>query len=64
VSEASLEPRVAENQALEVRPELESTDALEKDSKGVGYVINLIGVYALFFIFMIVIAWFGIFSEV
>jgi hypothetical protein len=53
-----------EDLVTEARPELESTEAVEKDSKGVGYIINLVAVYGLFFIFMIAIAWFGIFSEV
>ena len=48
----------------ETRPELEITDSVEKDSKGIGYIMNLIGMYGLFFLCMIVIAWFGIFSEV
>jgi len=49
---------------LETRPELEVTGSVEKDSKGIGYIMNLIGMYGLFFVCMIVIAWFGIFSEV
>ena len=49
---------------LETRPELEVTTSVEKDSKGIGYITNLIGMYGLFFLCMIVIAWFGIFSEV
>ena len=49
---------------LETRPELEITGSVEKDSKGISYVMNLIGMYGLFFLCMIVIAWFGIFSEV
>ena len=49
---------------LETRPELEVTTSVEKDSKGIGYIMNLIGMYGLFFFCMIVIAWFGIFSEV
>ncbi|NJK44362.1 MAG: hypothetical protein HC933_08835 [Pleurocapsa sp. SU_196_0] len=53
-----------EEMVLEARPELESTDSVEKDAKGVGFIINLVAMYALFFIFMIAIAWFGIFSEV
>jgi hypothetical protein len=64
VSEATREDLRREEMVLEARPELESTDAVEKDAKGVGYIINLVAVYALFFIFMIAIAWFGIFSEV
>ena len=49
---------------LETRPELEVTASVEKDAKGISYVMNLIGMYGLFFFCMIVIAWFGIFSEV
>lgn len=49
---------------LETRPELEVTTSVEKDSKGIAYIMNLIGMYGLFFLCMIVIAWFGIFSEV
>lgn len=49
---------------LETRPELEVTTSVERDSKGIGYIMNLIGMYGLFFLCMIVIAWFGIFSEV
>jgi hypothetical protein len=40
------------------------TEAVETDKKGVGYIINLVALYLTFFISMIVIAWFGIFSEV
>ena len=50
--------------SLETRPELEVLDSVERDSKGIGYIMNLIGMYGLFFFCMIVIAWFGIFSEV
>lgn len=49
---------------LETRPELEITGSVERDSKGISYIMNLIGMYGLFFFCMIVIAWFGIFSEV
>ena len=49
---------------LETRPELEVTSSVEKDSKGIGYIMNLVAMYGLFFICMVVIAWFGIFSEV
>ncbi len=50
--------------SIVTRPNLEQVAAPEKDEKGVMYVINMIGMYALFVISMIVIAWFGIFSEV
>jgi hypothetical protein len=50
--------------SIAVRPNLEQITAPEKDEKGVMYVINMIGMYALFVISMIIIAWFGIFSEV
>jgi hypothetical protein len=41
-----------------------ATDAVEKDKKGIGYIISLAALYLTFFISMIIIAWFGIFSEV
>jgi hypothetical protein len=48
----------------ENRPELEVTNSVERDAKGISYIMNLVAMYGLFFICMIVIAWFGIFSEV
>ena len=39
-------------------------DNVDKDKKGTGYIVQLIGVYLLFFVSMVIIAWFGIFSEV
>ncbi len=52
-------------QMLQVpNPETESVESTERDTKGVSYILNLVAVYAIFFISMIVIAWFGIFSEV
>jgi hypothetical protein len=45
-------------------PETEMVESKERDTKGVSYIMNLVAVYAIFFISMIVIAWFGIFSEV
>ncbi len=45
-------------------PETEMVESRERDTKGVSYIMNLVAVYAIFFISMIVIAWFGIFSEV
>ncbi len=44
--------------------ETEGLSSLERDEKGVGYIMNLVGMYLLFAICMIIIAWFGIFSEV
>ena len=49
---------------LTVRPELEQVVSLEKDSRGVGYVMNWVSLILLFVISMIAIAWFGPFSEV
>lgn len=45
-------------------PETETLESEERDTRGVGYIMNLVAVYAVFFISMIIIAWFGIFSEV
>ena len=39
-------------------------ESVDKDKKGTGYIVQLIGVYLLFFVSMVIIAWFGIFSEV
>jgi hypothetical protein len=50
--------------ALNVRPELEQVETTEKDSRGVGYVINWISLILLFVLSMMIIAWFGPFSEV
>ena len=50
--------------ALAVRPELEQVMTAEKDSRGVGYVMNWVSLILLFVISMIAIAWFGPFSEV
>lgn len=54
----------ADSQVLDRSTELELTESVEKDRKGVSYIMNLIAMYGLFFVFMLVIAWFGIFSEV
>lgn len=43
---------------------LESPVAPERDSRGVSYIFNLIGMYLVFFVSLAIIAWFGIFSEV
>lgn len=52
-------------QVLEAaNPETEAVESTERDTKGVSYIMNLVAVYAIFFISMIIIAWFGIFSEV
>jgi hypothetical protein len=45
-------------------PETEAVESKERDTKGVSYIMNLVAVYAIFFVSMIIIAWFGIFSEV
>ncbi len=50
--------------ALAVRPELEQVGTAEKDSRGVGYLMNWVSLILLFVISMIAIAWFGPFSEV
>jgi hypothetical protein len=50
--------------SLTVRPELEQVATTEKDSRGVGYVMNWVSLILLFVISMIAIAWFGPFSEV
>jgi hypothetical protein len=50
--------------ALTLRPELEQVETTEKDSRGVGYVMNWVSLILLFVISMIAIAWFGPFSEV
>jgi hypothetical protein len=50
--------------ALTVRPELEQVVTAEKDSRGVGYVMNWISLIFLFVVSMMIIAWFGPFSEV
>lgn len=42
----------------------EAPVAPERDSRGVSYIFNLIGLYLSFFMALLVIAWFGIFSEV
>jgi hypothetical protein len=47
-----------------VRVETEGVETQEKDEKGISYVMNLVGLYLLFAICMVAIAWFGIFSEV
>lgn len=49
---------------LAIRPELEQVTTTEKDSRGVGYVMNWVSLILLFVISMIAIAWFGPFSEV
>jgi hypothetical protein len=74
MSEATLEQKPAvENgvllespgeSAIATRPNTEQVVAPEKDEKGVVYVINMIGMFLLFGISMIIIAWFGLFSEV
>jgi hypothetical protein len=38
--------------------------APERDSRGVSYVFNLVALYAIFAVSLLIIAWFGIFSEV
>jgi ABC-type Na+ efflux pump permease subunit len=50
--------------SIAVRPNLEQVTAPEKDEKGVVYVVNMICMFLLFGISMIIIAWFGLFSEV
>jgi hypothetical protein len=47
-----------------IRVETEGLETQEKDEKGISYVMNLVGLYLLFAICMVAIAWFGIFSEV
>jgi hypothetical protein len=47
-----------------MRVETEGVETQEKDEKGIGYIMNLVGLYLLFAICMVAIAWFGIFSEV
>jgi hypothetical protein len=47
-----------------IKTETEGVETLEKDEKGISYVMNLVGLYLLFAICMVAIAWFGIFSEV
>lgn len=47
-----------------IRVETEGVETQEKDEKGVSYIMNLVGLYLLFAICMVVVAWFGIFSEV
>lgn len=42
---------------------LEAPVATERDTRGVGYVMSLIGLYLTFFVFFVAVAWFGIFSE-
>lgn len=42
----------------------EAPVAPERDARGVSYVFNLIALYASFATFLLIIAWFGIFSEV
>jgi hypothetical protein len=49
---------------LAVRPELEQVGTAEKDSRGVGYIMNWVSLILLFVFSMIAIAWFGPFSEV
>jgi hypothetical protein len=59
----SQEVQNLENHDL-IRVETEGLETQEKDEKGVSYIMNLVGLYLLFAICMITIAWFGIFSEV
>jgi hypothetical protein len=47
-----------------IKTETEGVETQEKDEKGISYVMNLVGLYLLFAICMVAIAWFGIFSEV
>ncbi len=47
-----------------MRVETEGVETQEKDEKGINYVMNLVGMYLLFAVCMVAIAWFGIFSEV
>lgn len=42
----------------------EAPVAPERDARGVSYVFNLIGLYLTFFLSLLLMAWFGIFSEV
>ncbi len=51
-------------EAQTANPETEMVESKERDTKGVSYIMNLVAVYGIFFIAMIIIAWFGIFSEV
>ena len=43
---------------------VEAPLAPERDSRGVSYVFNLVALYATFAVSLLIIAWFGIFSEV
>jgi hypothetical protein len=45
-------------------PETEEVESTERDSKGIRYIMNLVALYTIFFLSMVIIAWFGIFSEV
>ena len=47
-----------------MRVETENAESVEKDEKGIGYIMNLVGLYLIFAICMVTVAWFGIFSEV
>ncbi len=72
MSDISLEARTQEGKILEsngesgltVRPELEQVATVEKDARGIGYVMNWISLIVLFVVSMAIIAWFGPFSEV
>ncbi len=67
MEEATLNNKILETSGesgLAVRPELEQVASTEKDSRGVGYIMNWVSLILLFVISMIAIAWFGPFSEV
>jgi hypothetical protein len=67
MEETSLNGKILETSGesgLSVRPELEQVGTVEKDGRGVGYVMNWISLIVLFVLSMIAIAWFGPFSEV
>ena len=67
MEESTLNGKILETSGesgLSLRPELEQVVSAEKDSRGVGYLINWVSLSLLFVISMIAIAWFGPFSEV
>ena len=43
--------------------DIEAPTSVERDARGLSYIANLIALYLLFGISLLVIAWFGIFSE-
>jgi hypothetical protein len=59
----NFDPQNLENHDL-IQVETESIESVEKDEKGIGYIMNLVGLYLIFAICMVTVAWFGIFSEV